>query len=61
MNSNDEIFDDFRIIAAAKNQLDMVARTSFSSDGFSPAEKDAIANAIAAGIQAYEEQKNSNQ
>ena len=57
MDSKDTIFDDFAIIAAAKTKLNMVARTSFSSEGFTSAEKDAIADAIAAGIQAYEEQK----
>ena len=57
MNPNDTIFSDSSIKAAAKAELDMISRTSFSEDGFSSAQKDAIANAIAAGIQAYEEQK----
>lgn len=59
MNSEDTFFNDSSIKAAAMSELDMISRTSFSENGFSSAQKDAIANAIAAGIQAYEEQKHS--
>ena len=59
MNPNDAIFSDSSIKAAASAELDMISRTSFSEAGFSSAQKDAIVNAIAAGIQAYEEQKRS--
>lgn len=59
MNPDDTFFDDFSIKAAAKAELDTIARTSFSENGFSSTQIDAIANAIAAGIQAYEEQKHS--
>ncbi len=61
MDSDDTIFNDLAIKGAAMAQLDMIARTSFSENGFSSAQKDAIASAIAAGIEAYEEQKNYNQ
>lgn len=57
MDYHDNFFDDFPIISAAKNELGNLSRTSFSSDGFSSNQIDAIARAIAAGIQAYEEQK----
>lgn len=59
MNPDDTFFNDFSIKAAAKAELDTIARTSFSENGFSSAQIDAIANAIAAGIEAYEEQKNN--
>ena len=58
MDLKNDLFDDLPITSAAKAELDMVARTSFSDDGFTSAEKEAIANAIAAGIRAYEEHKN---
>lgn len=45
------------IEAAAKNALGNLSRTSLSSEGFSNGEKEAIASAIAAAIQAYDEQK----
>lgn len=59
MNSNNTFFNDSSIKAAAIAELNMISRTSFSENGFSSAQRDAIANAIAAGIQAYEEQRHS--
>ncbi len=45
------------IESAAKNELQNLGRTSFSSEGFSNEEIDAISAAISAAIQAYDEQK----
>lgn len=57
MNHENTLFDDFSIINAAKHELESLSRTSFSSDSFSDNQIEAIAHAIAAGIQAYEEQE----
>ncbi len=45
------------IKSAAKNELHRLARTSFSSEGFSSSEEDAIASAIVAAVKAYDEHK----
>lgn len=59
MEFDNTSFNDSSIKVAARTELDMISRTSFSENGFSPAQIAAIVNAIAAGIQAYEEQKHS--
>lgn len=45
---------------AAKSELQRLSRTSFSSEGFSRSEADAIASAIAAAIKAYDVQRSEN-
>ena len=43
---------------AALSELSNIRRTSFSSDGFTPAQENTIASAIAAAIKVYHEMKN---
>lgn len=43
---------------AAESELRSLARTSFSSDGFTSEQINAISSAIEAAIIAYDEQKN---
>lgn len=42
---------------AALSELRNIRRSSFSSDGFTPAQENAIASAIASAIAVYDEMK----
>ena len=44
--------------SVAESELRLLTRTSFSSDGFTPEQIDAISSAIEAAIIAYDEQRN---
>ena len=46
-----------QIQQAATQKLSNLGRTSFSSDGFTPEETNAIAEAIVAAIAAYDKQR----
>jgi len=51
------ILNSLQIKSAARSELHKLNRTSLSSEGFSPAEMDAIASAITAAIEAYDKQR----
>ncbi len=48
---------EMNIKGVAEAELRSISRTSFSSDGFTPEQIDAISSAIEAAIIAYDEQK----
>ena len=52
--------DTFSIKNVASSVLENLSRTSFSEDGFTREQIDAISDAIAAAIEEYDKQKSSN-
>lgn len=52
--------NDFEIKNAASSALNQIRRTSFSEDGFTSEQIEAISEAIASAIVAYDEQRNTD-
>lgn len=52
--------NDLQIKSAAESELRKLGRTSFSGDGFTSEQIDAISEAITSAILAYDEQSNAD-
>jgi len=58
---NEHMCDDLSIKSAAKSALRNLGRTSFSDEGFTSQQIDAIAQAIADAVQEYDKQVHSSE